>query len=105
MTEQFTPKQETPAVELRIVEPRGDKNFMIAFECNDRDKVMAYNIAVQIVAKSADLIVFHQVGVNPSGSNDPGYHAWEFKNTVTQNVVEELLAQIHANAKIYLPAE
>lgn len=87
-------KEGIKRVELKIVEPRGDKNFMIGFDGKTVDECRAYNWAIETVLKEAKLSPFHQVGVNPRGEHEPGYHAWELWQETTRENLEKLLLLI-----------
>lgn len=104
MSEKFNPenKDVLRKVELRIVEPRGDKNFMIGFECKTEEECRAYNWAIGSVLKKAGLNPFHQVGTSPFGEHEPGYHAWEIWKKATKEDLEVLLAEIEQEAKSIL---
>jgi hypothetical protein len=95
-------QKEERKVELKVVASDGDKGLMIGFEGKTKEECMAYNYAIESVLKQAGLIPFHQVGVTPSGSNDPGKHAWEVFRKCTAEDLERLLPQIEQKAKAML---
>ncbi|MBI2552819.1 hypothetical protein HYW17_06000 [Candidatus Uhrbacteria bacterium] len=103
MSEKLKPENKDVArkIELRIVEPRGDKNFMIGFEGKTKKECLAYNYAIETVLKRANLDPFHQVGVS-SGQHEPGYHAWEIWQKATREDLETLLAEIEKEAQSML---
>ncbi|OHA47120.1 MAG: hypothetical protein A3A80_01010 [Candidatus Terrybacteria bacterium RIFCSPLOWO2_01_FULL_44_24] len=87
-------------IELSVVEPRGDKNFMIAFTALTKNKCMAYNWAIEQVLKREDLQPFHQVGAtSPNGNHEPGYHAWEVWQKTDKERLTALLPEIIQRAK------
>ena len=104
MSEKFAPEQrERPsAIECKIVEPRGDKNFMIGFEGKTEEECRAYNHAIKTVLTEAGLHPFHQVGVSPFGEHAPGYHAWEIWKKAQKEDLETLVTKIQREAQEYL---
>jgi hypothetical protein len=74
MAEKFNNKEKPKRVELKIIEPRGDKNFMIGFNCRTKKECEAYNTAIRRVLEREDLVAYHQVGGKPDDPNVPGYH-------------------------------
>ena len=104
MPETFHPefKEVLSSVELKIVDPVGDKNFMVAFEGKTEAECRAYNNAIAYILKKEGLRPFHQHGTTPSGQNEPGYHAWEIWKEVTRENLEVLLPQIETEARVWL---
>ncbi|OGY62347.1 MAG: hypothetical protein A2745_02890 [Candidatus Harrisonbacteria bacterium RIFCSPHIGHO2_01_FULL_44_13] len=104
MSEKFKPENKEVAqkVELRIVEPRGDKNFMIGFEGKSQEECRTYNWAIESVLKKAGLNPFHQVGASPSEQHGPGYHAWEIWKKATKEDLKMLLPEIEQEARSML---
>ena len=95
-------EQKNP-VELLIKSPRGDKNFMIAFDSKSQKQCRAYNFAIETICREAGLQPFHQIGTTPDGSDSPGYHGWEmWKSEVSEKMLRELFPEIQAKAKWYL---
>ena len=91
-------KEIKPKIELKIVEPQLDHNFMIAFEGKTREECELYNNAIGKVLREAWLKPFHQVGTTAFEINEPGYHAWEVWKKVTKSDLENLLADIKKEA-------
>ncbi len=104
MPEEFQPERKEAAkkVELKVVEPRGDKNFMIGFEGKTEEECRVYNLAIETVLKRANLSSFHQVGTSSFGQHEPGYHAWEIWKRATKEDLETLLAEIEKEAQSML---
>ena len=96
-------QKELPDVQLRIVPPNRDKNFMIAFDGKTKQECVAYNNALKTVLKRHDLSPFHQVGTTPFGSNEPGEHAWEIWRDATEEKLTALLPEILDEAKKNYP--
>ena len=105
MSEKFKPEKKEFArkVELKIVEPLGDKNYMIGFEGKSQEECQAYNWAIESVLKKAELSPFHQVGTTPFGQHEPGYHAWEIWKKASKEKLQELLSEIEQAAQGMLP--
>jgi hypothetical protein len=100
MPEKFNNKEKQRKVELKIIEPRGDKNFMIGFTCRTEKECEAYNIAIRRVLERKGLTVYHQVGGKPDDPNAPGYHKWEiWKRGITKEDLEKLLSEIEQEAQ------
>ena len=93
-------KPETPKVELKIVKPHADKNFMIAFEGKTELECAAYSAAIDRVLKKAEMKPFHQVGVTQKGTNIPGYHAWEVWRNVKEEEITALFPKIEKEAQL-----
>ncbi|MFZ8847681.1 MAG: hypothetical protein ACO2O4_00340 [Minisyncoccia bacterium] len=56
-------KEEKPKkVELKIIEPRGDKKFIIGINCITKKECEAYNTAIRRVLEKEGLTVYHQFG-------------------------------------------
>jgi hypothetical protein len=103
MLEKFNNKEKPKKVELKIIEPRGDKNFMIGFTCRTEKECEAYNTAIKIVLERKELELFHQIGSKPDNPNAPGYHGWEiWKRKVTKEDLEKLLPEIDKEAQEFL---
>jgi hypothetical protein len=102
MPEKFNNK-EKPKVELKIIEPHGDKNFMIGFNRRTKKECEAYNTAIRRVLEREDLTVYHQVGGKPDDPNAPGYHAWEiWKKGINKEYLEGLLSEIEKEIQEFL---
>jgi hypothetical protein len=100
MPEKFNNKEKLKRIELKIIEPRGDKKFMIGFNCGTKKECEAYNTAIRRVLEKEGLTVYHQVGGKPDDPNAPGYHAWEiWKRGVTKEDLEKLLPEIEKEAQ------
>lgn len=101
MSEKFIPEKKEVAqkVDLKIVEPHDDKNFMIGFEGRTKEECQAYNWAIGSVLKKAGLNPFHQVGVSLLGQHEPGYHAWEIWKKAAKEDLEVLLTEIEKEAQ------
>jgi hypothetical protein len=95
MPEKFNNKEKPKKVKLKIIEPCGDKNFKIEFNCRTKKECEAYNTAIRRVLEKEGLIVYHQVGGKSDDPNAPGYHAWEiWKREITKEYLEGLLLEI-----------
>ncbi len=95
MPEKFDNRKKPKKVELKIIEPRGDKNFMIGFNCGTKKECEAYNTAIRRVLEKEGLIVYHQVGGKSDDPHAPGYHKWEiWKRGITKEDLEKLLPEI-----------
>lgn len=101
MPEKFNNKEKQKKVELKIIEPHGDKNFMIGFTCRTEKECEAYNLAIRRVLERKGLEPFHQIGGKPDNPNAPGYHAWEIwkRKEVTKEYLERLLPEIEKEAQ------
>jgi hypothetical protein len=103
MLEKFNNKEKPKKVELKIIEPRSDKNFMIGFTYKTEKECEAYNTAIKRVLENEGLTVYHQVGGKPDNPNAPGYHAWEiWKRKITKEYLEKLLPEIEKEAQEFL---
>jgi len=93
-------EEKSKKVELKIIEPRGDKKFMIGFNCRTKKECEAYNTAIRRVLEKEGLTVYHQVGGRPDDPNAPGYHKWEiWERGVTKEDLEGLLSEIEKEAQ------
>ena len=100
MPEKFNNKENLKRIELKIIEPHGDKNFMIGFNCRTKKECEAYNTAIRRVLEKEGLTVYHQVGGRPDDPNAPGYHKWEiWERGVTKEDLEGLLSEIEKEAQ------
>jgi len=70
MPEKFD-KEKPRKVELKIIEPHVNKNFMIGFNCRTKKECEAYNTAIRRVLEKEGLTVYHQVGSRPDDPNAP----------------------------------
>jgi len=104
MPETFRPeyKEILSSIELKVVDPVGDKNFMVAFDGKTEAECRAYNNAIAYVLKKEGLRPFHQMGTTPNGQHEPGHHAWEIWSDATREKLEALLPQIETEAKVWL---
>ncbi|RJO59642.1 hypothetical protein C4546_00950 [Candidatus Parcubacteria bacterium] len=82
-------------VNLQVVEPQVDKNYMVAYEGQTEAQCRAYNFAIREVLSSAGLKPFFQVGSN----NQPGYHAFECLEKCSPEQLSVLLPEIHKKAQ------
>lgn len=82
-------------VELMVIQPQMDKNFMIAFNTKNERLCRLYNSAISTILEKAGFRVFHQVGSDQSS----GYQAWELWSEVAQDQLESLLQDIHREAE------
>ena len=90
--------------ELTIRDPRGDKNFMIGFESENRAVVGALNDAIRKVLEENGLDAYHQIGADPEDPNKPGYHAWEiWRKSISRKEIESFLPKIKTEAEEILP--
>jgi len=101
MPEKFNPenKETAPKIELKIVAPHSDKNFMVSFEGKTQKQCEAYNRAIDSVLSAAKLTPFHQIGTTFTGNNEPGYHAWEIWAKADRETIEALLPRIEQEAR------
>ena len=104
MSEKSKPenKEATQKVELKVVEPIFDKNFMVGFTGKTENECRAYNWAISTTLKEENLDPFHQIGTTLYEVNEPGYHAWEIWRKATKEQLEELLPKIKEKAEEYL---
>lgn len=103
MLEKFNNKERPKKVKLKIIEPHGDKNFMIGFTCRTEKECEVYNTAIRKVLENEGLTVYHQIGGKPDNLNAPGYHAWEiWKRRITKEDLEKLLPEIKKEAQEFL---
>lgn len=93
-------EEKSKKVELKIIEPRGDKKFMIGFNCRTKKECEAYNTAIRRVLEKEGLTVYHQVGGRSNDPHAPGYHVWEiWKRGITKEDLEKLLPEIKKEAQ------
>lgn len=83
---------------IRDKEPRGGKNFMVAFESDTEDETWVYNHAVYAIMKRHDLSPFHQIG--GTEPRRAGYHGWEIWCQRTRAQMEALLPEIETEAEV-----
>ena len=89
-------------MELRIVEPTHDKNFMIAFTCDIEKECRIYGNAIVSALNDASIYSFHQIGTNPRAEYAPGYHAFEVSGEIPRLKLEGLIPNIRAEARKWL---
>ena len=82
-------------IDLKIVEPIGDKGWNIQFESNSVNLCNAYSIAIESVAKDLNLKPFHQGGM----PNERGWHMWEFWSETDRDEIESIIDTIHQKAE------
>lgn len=71
------------------------KNFMLAFEAEDKNQGKAYNRAIEEICTEHKLNPFHQVGSH----EEIGYQAWEMWAEVNKKMLEGLISGIHLKAE------
>ncbi|MFA5188229.1 MAG: hypothetical protein WC460_02610 [Patescibacteria group bacterium] len=93
-------KEQFEKLDLKIIPPQLDKNYMIAYDCKTKLQCQAYRYAVNKVLEDAHLKPFHQVGESP---DSVGYHAFECwkadKDPAFAHKISSLIDKIHDIAK------
>lgn len=89
-------ESEFKKVELAIMEPRGDKGFMITYDCADKISCKLYNLAIKEILTEAKMSPFLQGG----GWSEAGWHAWEVWRDTDKQELEILLVEIQKRAEL-----
>jgi hypothetical protein len=80
--------------ELLVTKPES-KHWMLGWKPSSYRQSWAYNSAVKAIAEARRFNVLHQVG-----SHDlEGYQAWEFWYPSVEQVIKDLMPEVHAKAR------
>ena len=85
-------------VELNVLDPHLDKSLMVSFNGESELTCVSYNLAIKTILQEEGMQIFHQIGTSPSGSNEPGQHAWEIWTPTTKDHLTALFERIHLEA-------
>ena len=78
------------------------KSLMLAFESDRKDETWAVNAAISSVMKEYNLQPFHQIGSDPWGNNQPGFHGWENWANASRELMESLIPLVEERAEKFL---
>jgi len=104
LQESKKPEEVFKPVEVVIIDPEGDKNFMVGFGNTlktwkyTRDQLEVYSTVIPEILEESGLRPFHQVG---SGEKD-GPQLWEVWGETTREYLEKLILKIHQAAADYV---
>lgn len=87
-------QKELPKIDIEIVEPQGDKSWMLVFNAKTQKEAEIYNHFISNILSREDLGEFHQIG----RQNEVGFHGWEIwkKNKVNKEILVYLKNEIVA---------
>lgn len=102
------PLEGSKQLELHVKEPDGiHRNWGITLDTAKETKALssAYNRAIEDVAKSKHIPIFHQMSALPgsSNANAPAKHVWEFWSDINREEIEKLFPEIEVQAQELYP--
>ncbi len=93
--EKVESNEEFIPVEVSVRDKRGDKNYMLTFNCNDPELCGIYNEAIFTILSEHEMRPFHQIGFT---NREPGVHGWEVWVDTTKEKMEELIKEVQQQA-------